>query len=172
MVQQQGRGVGQTVRFHETLRRLAMIDEAFVENEARVGLGLARTSALDPKTAALLRVGVSAAIGSPGVCLEWSTGRALAAGASEDEIAEVLLAIARWPGLAGSSAPPPMWRPRSGTTSKPRWRNRTVPDGYRPAGQAKPYPGTHRAARVRFETPGYKITLETRARPANHFPAR
>jgi alkylhydroperoxidase/carboxymuconolactone decarboxylase family protein YurZ len=28
------------------------------------------------------------------VCLEWSTGRALAAGASEDEIAGVLLAIA------------------------------------------------------------------------------
>jgi 4-carboxymuconolactone decarboxylase len=76
-----------------------MIDEAFVENEARLGLGLAGASALDPKTAALLRVGVSAAIGSPGVCLEWSTGRALAAGASEDEIAEVLLAIAPVAGL-------------------------------------------------------------------------
>lgn len=34
-----------------------------------------------------------------GVCLEWSAGQALAAGASEDEIAEVLLAIAPMPGL-------------------------------------------------------------------------
>ena len=39
------------------------------------------------------------ALGSPAVCLEWSTGRALAAGASEDEIADVLLAIAPVTGL-------------------------------------------------------------------------
>ena len=44
-------------------------------------------------------VGVSVAIGSPAVCLEWSAGRALAAGASEDEIADVLLAIAPVAGL-------------------------------------------------------------------------
>ena len=91
--------MGQTVRFQETLRRLAMIDEGFVEDQAGLGLGLARTSALDPKTAALLQVGVSVAIGSPAVCLEWSTGRALAAGATEDEIADVLLAIAPVAGL-------------------------------------------------------------------------
>jgi alkylhydroperoxidase/carboxymuconolactone decarboxylase family protein YurZ len=55
--------------------------------------------ALDPKTAALLHVAVCVAIGSPAMCLEWSTGRALAAGASEDEIADVLLAIAPVAGL-------------------------------------------------------------------------
>ena len=93
------RCMGQTVRFQETLRRLAMIDEGFVEDEAGLGLGLAGTSALDPKTAALLQVGVSVALGSPAVCLEWSAGRALAAGASEDEIAAVLLAIAPVAGL-------------------------------------------------------------------------
>ena len=82
-----------TVRFQETLRRLAMIDEGFVEDEAGLGLGLAGASALDPKTVALLQVAVSVAIGSPGVCLEWSAGRALG-GATEDEIADVLLAIA------------------------------------------------------------------------------
>jgi alkylhydroperoxidase/carboxymuconolactone decarboxylase family protein YurZ len=91
--------MSQTVRFQETLRRLAMIDEGFVEDDAGLGLGLARTSALDPKTAALLHVAVLVAIGSPAVCLEWSTGRALAAGASEDEIADVLLAIAPVAGL-------------------------------------------------------------------------
>ena len=91
--------MGQLVRFQETLRRLAMIDEAFVADEAGLGLGPVSASALDPKTAALLQVGVSVAIGSPAVCLEWSTGRALAAGASEDEIADVLLAIAPVAGL-------------------------------------------------------------------------
>jgi hypothetical protein len=62
----------QTVRFQEILRRLAMIDEGFVEGEAGLGLsppgpghpgpGLPGPAALDPKTAALLRVGVSVAI--------------------------------------------------------------------------------------------------------------
>jgi alkylhydroperoxidase/carboxymuconolactone decarboxylase family protein YurZ len=33
------------------------------------------------------------------MCLEWSAGRALAAGASEEEIADVLLAIAPVAGL-------------------------------------------------------------------------
>jgi 4-carboxymuconolactone decarboxylase len=91
--------MGQTARFQETLRRLAMIDEGFVEDEAGLALGLGKTSALDPKTAALLQVAVLVAIGSPAVCLEWSTTRALAAGATEDEIAEVLLAIAPVAGL-------------------------------------------------------------------------
>jgi 4-carboxymuconolactone decarboxylase len=91
--------MGQTARFQETLRRLAMIDEGFVEDQAGLGLGLVKTSALEPKTAALLQVGVSVAIGSPAVCLEWSTGRALAAGATEEEIADVLLAIAPVAGL-------------------------------------------------------------------------
>ena len=56
--------MSQTVRFQETLRRLAMIDEGFVKDEAGLGLGLAGTSALDPKTAALLQLGVSVATGS------------------------------------------------------------------------------------------------------------
>jgi 4-carboxymuconolactone decarboxylase len=91
--------MGQTVRFQETLRRLAMIDEGFVQDEAGLALNPAATSALEPKTAALLQVAVSVAMGSSAVCLEWSAGRALAAGASEDEIADVLLAIAPVTGL-------------------------------------------------------------------------
>jgi 4-carboxymuconolactone decarboxylase len=58
-----------------------------------------KVSTLDPKTAALLQVGVLVALGSPAVCLEWSAGRALAAGAGKDEIADVLLAIAPVAGL-------------------------------------------------------------------------
>jgi 4-carboxymuconolactone decarboxylase len=87
----------QTARFQETLRRLAIFDEGF----ARAGWGPspAETSALDTKTAALLQLAVSVAIGSSAVCLEWSTTRALAAGATKDEIADVLLAIAPVAGL-------------------------------------------------------------------------
>ena len=57
--------MSQTATYQETLRRLAMIDEGFVEDEA--GLGL------DPAT--------------------------LATGATNDEIADVLLAIAPVTGL-------------------------------------------------------------------------
>ena len=120
--------MGQTVRFQETLRRLAMIDEGFVEDQARLGLGLAAASALDPKIAALLQFGVSVAIGSPTVCLEWSAGRALAAGASEDEIADVLLAIAPVAGLGRVVAAAPDVATALGMTSRLRWRNQAITD--------------------------------------------
>ena len=100
VIDSERRHMSHTVRFQETLRRLTMIDEGFIEGQARLGLGLAGTAALDGKTAALLRLGAAVAIGSPGVCLEWSTGRALAAGATEEEIADVLVAIAPVAGLS------------------------------------------------------------------------
>jgi alkylhydroperoxidase/carboxymuconolactone decarboxylase family protein YurZ len=89
-----------TTRYQETLRRLAMIDEAFVGDQARVGLEPAGTAALDAKTAALLQLGASVATGSSEVCLGWGTTRALAAGATEDEIADMLLTIAPVTGLS------------------------------------------------------------------------
>jgi 4-carboxymuconolactone decarboxylase len=94
--------MGQVVRYQEILRRLAIIDDGFVEDPLGLGLRLALDGArgLEPKTAALVQVAALAAIGSPAVCLEWSTTRALAAGATEDEIADVLLAIAPVAGLA------------------------------------------------------------------------
>ena len=91
--------MGQSVRYQEILRKLAIIDEALVEGQAGLGLDPAGMSALDAKTAALLRLGALVATGSSAVCLEWSTNRALAAGASKDEIAEALLAIAPVAGL-------------------------------------------------------------------------
>jgi alkylhydroperoxidase/carboxymuconolactone decarboxylase family protein YurZ len=90
----------QVVRYQEILRKLAIIDDGFVEDPAGLGLGLAGTTILDPRTAALVQVGALAAIGSPAVCLEWGATRALAAGATEDEITDVLLAIAPVAGLA------------------------------------------------------------------------
>jgi 4-carboxymuconolactone decarboxylase len=91
--------MNQTVRFQETLRRLAMIDEGFVEDRAGLGLSHGRTPALHPKIAALLQLGAAVAIGAAPVCVEWSTGRALAAGATDEEIADTLLAIAPVSGL-------------------------------------------------------------------------
>jgi alkylhydroperoxidase/carboxymuconolactone decarboxylase family protein YurZ len=91
--------MGQTVRFHEILRRLAIIDQGFVEDQAGLGLGLPASWLLDPKTAALVQVAALVAIGAPPVCLEWSTTRALAQGATDDEITSVLLAIAPVAGL-------------------------------------------------------------------------
>jgi alkylhydroperoxidase/carboxymuconolactone decarboxylase family protein YurZ len=91
--------MAQMIRFQETLRRLAMIDESFVQDEAGLRLELTGTSTLDAKTAALIQVAASVAMGSPGVNLEWSTARALVAGASVDQIADVLLAVAPVTGL-------------------------------------------------------------------------
>jgi alkylhydroperoxidase/carboxymuconolactone decarboxylase family protein YurZ len=91
--------MSQIVSFQETLRRLAMIDEGFVEDQAGLGLGGIGVSALDPKTTALLQLGTSVAIGSATVSLQWSASRALAAGATKEEIADVLLAIAPVAGL-------------------------------------------------------------------------
>jgi alkylhydroperoxidase/carboxymuconolactone decarboxylase family protein YurZ len=89
--------MSQTARFQETLRRLAIFDEGLAE--AGFGLDPAGTPALDAKTTALLQVAVSVAIGSSAVCLQWSAARALAAGATKDEIADVLLAIVPVAGL-------------------------------------------------------------------------
>src|SRR5215470_3291809 len=88
------------MRFHQRPRRLTMFDERFVEHRARPGLDPAQPSALDPETAAQLPVGVCAAIGPRAVYLEWAAGRAPAAGAREDELAGVLLAIAPAAGLS------------------------------------------------------------------------
>ena len=101
------RTMSKTARFQETLRRLALIDEGFVTSEAGLALGTCERSALDPKTAALLQVGASVTIGSSAVCLQWSASRAMAAGASEDEIADVLLAIAPVTGLGRIAAAAP-----------------------------------------------------------------
>jgi alkylhydroperoxidase/carboxymuconolactone decarboxylase family protein YurZ len=87
------------VRYQEILRRLAIVDERFVGDQAGLLLDPSGARALDPKITALVRVGALAAIGAPEVCLEWSSSQALAVGASEDEITGVLLAIAPVIGL-------------------------------------------------------------------------
>jgi alkylhydroperoxidase/carboxymuconolactone decarboxylase family protein YurZ len=69
----------QAAGLQEMLRTLAVLREGFVQDTARVELDLARASALDAKTAALIVVGVVVAIGASPACLRWSASRALAA---------------------------------------------------------------------------------------------
>jgi len=132
--------MGQVVRYQEILRRLAIIDDGFIEDRAGLRLGLAGARVLDAKTAALVQVGALAAIGSPAVCLE----------------------SPRWPGSAGSSPPFPAWRTRSGMTSSRRWRTHMISDGAadtldRP-GQAprRPIAVALRTASLREETPSLR----------------
>ena len=99
--------MSQTARFQETLRRLAIIDETFVEDAAGTCLGPAGTSALDPRTALLLQLGALVATGASPECVQWSTGRAMAAGVADDEIADVLLAVAPVAGIGRVSSAAP-----------------------------------------------------------------
>jgi 4-carboxymuconolactone decarboxylase len=91
--------MGRAVGYQEILRRLAIVDDGFVGAQAGLVLSPPDVRVLDPKTAALMRVGALAAIGAPEICLEWSSSQALAVGATEDEITGVLLVIAPVIGL-------------------------------------------------------------------------
>jgi 4-carboxymuconolactone decarboxylase len=87
------------MRYQEILRRLAIVDDGWVGDQGGFVLGPPGAWVLDPKTAALVRAGALAAIGAQEACLEWSGSAAVAAGASEDEITGVLVAIAPVIGL-------------------------------------------------------------------------
>jgi 4-carboxymuconolactone decarboxylase len=74
-----------------TLRRLALNDEQYLRS-ALADAGFA--SELDAKTQSLIRLGALLAIGAATVSLRWTVELAAAAGASDEEIVGVLLAIA------------------------------------------------------------------------------
>jgi 4-carboxymuconolactone decarboxylase len=85
--------------YRETLLRLALSDERFMESE----LGLGRTvqaSGLDPKTHALVRLGAALAIDAAPSSYQSAVEPALAAGASIDEVVATLIAVAPTVGLA------------------------------------------------------------------------
>jgi 4-carboxymuconolactone decarboxylase len=102
-----GDQMSQAMRFQEILRRLAVVEEGYADDQAGLVLGAPGVWGLDPRTAALVRAGVLAAIGAPEVCLEWSSSQALAADATEDQITGVLLAIAPVIGLGRMAAAAP-----------------------------------------------------------------
>jgi alkylhydroperoxidase/carboxymuconolactone decarboxylase family protein YurZ len=78
-------------RVERTLRRLALNDERYLRSALA---DPAVSSDLDAKTQALIRLGALLSIGASTVSLRWTVELAAAAGASDDEIVGVLLAIA------------------------------------------------------------------------------
>jgi alkylhydroperoxidase/carboxymuconolactone decarboxylase family protein YurZ len=84
----------------ELLRRLALNDEASAE--ATLGALLQDRSAtrLDSRTFALVRVAALIAAESAQASHSWAVDAALAAGASDDDIVDVLAAVAPIVGLA------------------------------------------------------------------------
>lgn len=86
--------------YKETLRRLALNDQRFVEGALGLGHDTVEVSGLDPKTHALVRLGASLAVDSAPSSYQANTEVALAAGASVDEVVGTLIAVGATVGLA------------------------------------------------------------------------
>ncbi|HVP03631.1 MAG TPA: carboxymuconolactone decarboxylase family protein [Solirubrobacteraceae bacterium] len=86
--------------YTETLRRLALHDESFMESVLGMGQDTVAASHLDPKTHALLRLAASLAIDAAPSSYQSVVDSAQAAGATVDEIVGSLIAIAPTVGLA------------------------------------------------------------------------
>jgi 4-carboxymuconolactone decarboxylase len=83
----------------EHLRRLALHDEQCIQS--LLGIRLSdKAAGLDPKAQALARLAALIAIGGNCVSYGWTVDAALAAGATADEIAGTLIAVAPITGLA------------------------------------------------------------------------
>jgi alkylhydroperoxidase/carboxymuconolactone decarboxylase family protein YurZ len=84
----------------EVLRSLAVNDEAFIAGALGIHPEYVTASGLDPKTHALVRLGASLALGAACPAYQGYVGAAIAAGATEEEIIGVLLAVAPTVGIA------------------------------------------------------------------------
>lgn len=79
------------------LRRLAINDPVFLDG---IMADDAATTALDPHDRALVRIGVLVALDGPPSSIEYATSAALAAGATADELVDVLVSTAPLVGSA------------------------------------------------------------------------
>jgi alkylhydroperoxidase family enzyme len=84
----------------ELLRRLALSDEAVVAASLKTTLAAPDESSLAAETLALARVAALVTVDSPHACIHWAIDAALAAGAGERQIVDVLVAVAPIIGLA------------------------------------------------------------------------
>ena len=85
--------------YKETLRSLALNDERVVESVLASGNDSDDTSRLDQKTQALVRLGAALALDATVSSYHSNVERALAAGATIDEIVGTLIAVAPTVGL-------------------------------------------------------------------------
>lgn len=86
-------GTGDLVNTDELLRRLALNDENTVRSAIGAGPSLEAGTTLDAKTAALVRLAALLAVGAATVSCRVTVERARAAGATDDEVAAVLVAV-------------------------------------------------------------------------------
>ena len=84
----------------DTLRRLAMNDPAFVCDILGGEHSDIRTSPLDPRSRAFARLGALVAVGATASSFRAEADDALAAGASIEEIVDILVAVAPAIGIA------------------------------------------------------------------------
>jgi alkylhydroperoxidase/carboxymuconolactone decarboxylase family protein YurZ len=77
----------------ETLRRLAIHDDAYIESVLARGFRDTTSSGLDAKTQGLVRVGALAAVGSAPSAYMCAVEAALEAGATVEEVVGVLAAL-------------------------------------------------------------------------------
>ncbi|HEY2998117.1 MAG TPA: carboxymuconolactone decarboxylase family protein [Acidimicrobiales bacterium] len=91
----------------ELLRRLALNDEAALEDVLGVPLGGDGVPGLDPRTRALVRLAALVALDADPASYQWAVADALAAGAGDEEVLGVLVALAPVAGLVrvGAAAP-------------------------------------------------------------------
>jgi len=78
----------------EFLDQLAESDPGMIERVIGRQVENVRESGLDPRTHALVRIGALIALGAPSASFGWHVSLAREAGASDDEIAGVLVAVA------------------------------------------------------------------------------
>jgi 4-carboxymuconolactone decarboxylase len=84
----------------QQLRRLALNDEKVVAAVLAAGPAFSSASCLDRKSEALVRVGALLAVGASTASLRWTVELAQAAGATDEELLGVLIAIGPAVGLA------------------------------------------------------------------------
>ena len=87
-------------QYRETLRRLALNDEAFVATVLGMGRDTVEVSRLDQETHALARLSASLAVDAASSSYQSNVEQALAAGATVEEIVGCLIAVAPVIGLA------------------------------------------------------------------------
>ena len=105
--------------YKEHLRRLAVHDDALLEASCSEAETRA-ASALDERTAALVRVAATIAVDAAPSSFQHAVALALAAGATSDEIVATLEAVTPVTGPRESSSAPRSSRSRSATTSRTR----------------------------------------------------
>ena len=84
----------------QQLRRLALNDEKLVAAVLAAGPAFSPASCLDRKSEALVRIGALLAVGASTASLRWTVEVAQAAGATDEEVLGVLIAIGPAVGLA------------------------------------------------------------------------